>query len=283
MTITVLFYGNCQLFACLRTLNLPPTYKTILVECWNNDIDKKWFTDIICNCDIIITQPINDTYKDVDYLSTSYLIKHKSSLCKLIIMDSCYFNFYYFDLAYKTIQGELLREPIDYHYNKMIECYCEDKSANYYLNNFVNNVDYKTSDELASIAKNGLDELKRRRDDIKNKYPSVDYISTCDFIEQNYKNKLLFYSMNHPTNVLIQFICSEIVKILNISDTIDYNIDMLNTPKCMIYKCISKHVNFDLYHHKDCTKNTNTEEEITKLYYDSYALHENKIKLLYNK
>jgi hypothetical protein len=74
----ILFYGNCQLFAVLKTLNLSKKeYDVFHIECWNNDINKEYFTGIIKKSDIIITQVINDNYKDVEYLSTSYINYHK--------------------------------------------------------------------------------------------------------------------------------------------------------------------------------------------------------------
>ena len=119
--INVLFYGNCQTYAVLRTLNLNKNkYCVNHVECWTSNIDKQKFTEMIQTCDIIITQPINDNYRDVDYLSTSYIIANKSEKCKVFIFDSCYFDFYYFDLTYKTFNNEMLAIPGHYHYHKML-------------------------------------------------------------------------------------------------------------------------------------------------------------------
>jgi hypothetical protein len=270
--MNVLFYGNCQTFAILNTLNLNKTYNIFHVECWKNDIEKTSFTDIIKKSDIIITQPINDNYRDVDYLSTSYIINNKKPHCKLIIFDSCYFNFYYFDLSYKHFNNDILHKPIDYHYNTMIECYNNNKSVEYYINNFVNNVDLKTTDELETIAENSLQELENRYKDNKKKYSDehMYVIGTHEYIKNNYKNKLLFYSMNHPTKYVMQFICEQIINILNIENTINYNIDILDNPKCILYKCISKVVNFDLNNHTPLTLSINNNEKITQLYYNTY-------------
>jgi hypothetical protein len=76
--------------------------------------------------------------------------------------------------------------------------------------------------------------------------------------------------MNHPTKYLIQFICEQIIDILKIKNTINYNIDALDTPKCILYKCISKNVNFNIYENKPLLKNFNNVYNITKLYYDTY-------------
>ncbi len=169
--MNILFYGNCQLFAVLKTLQLDFTAYTIFhVECWNANLEKQIFTDIIKKCDIIITQPINDNYRNVDYLSTSYIIKNKSTKCKLIVFDSCYFNFYYFDLTYQMFNNDVLHKPIDYHYNKIIECYNTKKTVEYYINNFVDNLDLKSSDELNTIAEDSLKELQKRYNKNKEEY-----------------------------------------------------------------------------------------------------------------
>ena len=45
--MNILFYGNCQLYAVLKTLNLPHNYKTFNIGCWESDIVKDDFTNII--------------------------------------------------------------------------------------------------------------------------------------------------------------------------------------------------------------------------------------------
>lgn len=272
----ILLYGNCQLYAILKTLNLSNRYNIFHIECWKQDIDKQYFTDIINKCNIIITQPIQDKYRDVDYLSTSYIIKHKKSDCKLIIFDSCYFNFYYFDLTYKKFNNDILHKPIDYHYNKMIECYNNNNSIEYYISHFVNNLDLKTSEELETIAQNSLDELQNKNNNNKEKY-NAEYtylIGTYEYIKKNYKDKLLFYSMNHPTKYVIQFICEQIIDILQLQNHIDYNldynIDTLARTKCILYKCISKNVNFDINICNSLTGGVEGIDKITQLYYDTY-------------
>ena len=270
--MNILFYGNCQLFAILKTLNLSQNYNIFHIECWSQDIDQQYFTDIIKKCDVIITQSISNNYRNVEYLSTTYIIQYKNPNCKLILFDSCYFNFYYFDLTYKMFNNDVLHLPIDYHYNKMIECYNNGHSTEYYINNIVNNLDLKTSEELETIALDSLNELYNRYVNNKEKYKdnNIYIISTYEYIKQNYKEKLLFYSMNHPTKYVIQNICEEIIKYLQIENTINYDIDLLSNTKCILYKCISKNVNFDINNNNPLVLNNTDINKITELYYDTY-------------
>ena len=271
--MNILFYGNCQTWSVMRTLQLPHYFTVHHVECWRETIDQQEFTDIIKKCDIIVTQPIQDNYRDTTYLSTSYILQHKKSDCRVILFDSCYFNFYYFDLTYTTFNNEMLRKPIDYHYHGMMECYRTSKPISYYIDHYVNNVDLKTSEELEEIATNSLTELCNRFIVNKEKYESdtVHVISIHEYVKSNYKEKLLFYSMNHPTKYVIQFVCEEINRILHLENTINYDIDDLANPKCLIYQCISKNVHFDIHQQPVLTLNRTDVNQITQLYYDTYA------------
>jgi hypothetical protein len=270
--MNILFYGNCQLQSILQTLNLSREYNIFHVECWKEHIVEEYFTNIIKKSDIIITQSICDNYRNVKYLSTTYIIQHKNPNCKLILFDSCHFNFYYFDLTYKSFNNDILHVPIDYHYNNMIECYNNGYSTEYYIKNFVNNLDLKSSEELEKISENSLNELYNRYLNNKEKYKNnnIYIISTYEYIKQNYKEKLLFYSMNHPTKYVIQYICENIIKYLQIKNTINYDIDLLSNPKCILYKCISKNINFDINNHNALTLNNTDINKIAQLYYDTY-------------
>jgi hypothetical protein len=270
--MNILYYGNCQLYAILKTLNLPSKFNTTLVECWKEDIDQQYFTDLIVTSNIIITQPINDNYRKVDYLSTNYIKKHKRPDCKLILFDSCYFDFYYFDVTYTHFNNNILHKPIDYHYHGMMKCYKNNDSIEHYIHHYVNNLELKTSEELETLAENSLRELHNRFIDATKKYKDdmVYIISTHDYIKSNYKDKLLFYSMNHPSKYVIQFICESIIDILQIENTMNYELDLLENPKCILYQCISKCVNFDIHAHKPLTVNSTDIYKITELYYNTY-------------
>jgi len=271
--LNILFYGNCQLYACIKTLNLDNNYNIFHISCWNCEKNKQYFTDIIIKCDVIITQYIGDGYRDVEYLSTSYIIQHKTPNCKLIIFDSCYFNFYYFDLTTTIFKDDHLHKPCDYHYNNMMECYTDGKPIDDYINQFVNNLDLKSSEELETFANKSLDNMHDRHIQNERKYAdnNIYHISICEYIKQNYKDKLLFYSMNHPTKYVIQMICEKIVDILQIQNTINYDIDILNHTKCILYKCISKNVKFDINAHNALLLNHTDINKITQLYYDTYT------------
>ena len=275
MSINILFYGNCQCNAIRLVLNLPSKYNIFSIECFSTNIESDEFTNIVKKSNIIITQPIHDNYRNKDYLSTKYIINNKNNDCKIILFNPLYFNYYYFDLNYKKINNdEILKTPIDYHYNDMITSYKLNLPIEKYFEYYVDNMYYKNNDDLDKLAKESLNELDNRYQIMINEYvnnnSNIIPIYITDFIKNNYKEILLFYSMNHPSKYLFHFITHEIIKILNIENTIDYNIDPLNNPKCILYKCIQNSVNFDINEHQSVTLDKVGDYEITKLYFESY-------------
>ena len=141
--IHILFYGNCQINTIRQTLNLNPNkYEVCNIQCYN-DVDIQYFTDKIKSSDIIVTQSIKDNYLDNEFLSTTYIIRTCKPDCKVIILPSYYFKFYYFDISNRNIPDQS-----GYNYDAMIECYKQGRSVEYYLENYVNNPHFKSKEEL---------------------------------------------------------------------------------------------------------------------------------------
>jgi hypothetical protein len=254
--MNILFYGNCQTWAVKETLKLP---NSTVISCWDTTLTKEEFVSILGKSDVIITQPISDDYRNKDYLSTSFILKHTKA--KIILFDSCYFEFYYFDLTYHEINSVLLREPSDYHYKTILEKKMDSIDI-------ILDPTLKTKEELELLAENSLQEMNRRY--IENQKYNVHVISIHDFVKQNYKDKLLFYSMNHPSKYVIQYICEEIIKHLQWKNTINYEIDILNNPKCILYSCIQSAVHFDISKHQPLTSEKTTVPDIVSLYCETY-------------
>ena len=273
----ILFYGNCQINTICKTLNLNSNkYETHVIMCHesNSNLEQEvYFTNLLKIMDIIITQPISDNYLGKEYLSTSYMVRNCKPDCKVIILPSYHFNLYYFDCNYyRKLPG-----PSDYHYANMIECYKQGKSADYYLEHYVNNPDLKSKEELEKIADECITELDNRYNDSQ-KYKIINAnvitIPISKFIQENYKQTLLFHAINHPTKALFHHVCHEILNILQIENTIDYWSDFLSaTIRSIMYKCVEQVISFKqsvplidfpnyAYHHDV--------KGVTEFYYNGY-------------
>ena len=172
----ILFYGNCQTNAIMATLNLSRTkYITKQIECHTTDVDGPTFLKYIKVSDVIVTQPINDNYREKHYLSTSFIIENARPTTRIIIFDSCYFNFYHFD----SISKEIYPLQFHYHYKTIFHSIINNVSSKECFMRTVNNYDFKSSEELESIANQSLNELNKRYTESSNKYkaPNVHIIS----------------------------------------------------------------------------------------------------------
>jgi len=282
----VLFYGNCQICALQMILNLNINeYNIIVIECYNTNITKIELDNVLKNIDIVIMQTTVDNYRNKEYLSSNYLINNSNNTCKIIFFDNCYFNFYYFDTTIhpkfskdeNKENNDFLWEPSLNHYSSFLQCYNNDNSnsKDFYIKNYINNYFLKDENELNKIAEDGINELVKRKNNMlnyKNLFPikNIDCISIAEFIRENYKKQLLFYTYNHPCKIVLQFIANEILNILNIPNTIDYNIDPLNYEKCILYKCINRGVHFDTNNCKPLLNNECNIENIIDLYSNVY-------------
>jgi hypothetical protein len=272
----ILFYGNCQISGLHLILNLNPLeYYITVIECFSTNVTEIEMYNCIKQSDIIIMQSIHDNYRDKTYLSTKYILNQCKPTCNIIIFDNCYFDFYYFDTTIKPLNDSILWEPCLYHYTSLVECYKNNISADEYIEQYINNYYYKNKDQLEDLANASIIELRSRYDKMlqyKYEYPNynIHCISIADYIQQNYKDKLLFYSVNHPTKDVLQYICENIIQHLNISNSINYNLDPLNYIRCILFKCISSNVNFDINNHFPFLLNHTDINEIVSIYYNSY-------------
>jgi hypothetical protein len=267
--INVLFYGNCQVASCNTILNLDSNkYSQKIILCFSTDISKKEFHHYVINADIIITQSIKDNYREKDYLSTSYLFAHRKHSSKVIFFDSCYFDLYHFDCLTWHIS-----EPSAYHYQQLINYYKQNISPEEFLTNVVNSWDLKTTEELEQIVEKNLNELDRRNYDLWSSYgnmPNVFIISINEYIRFFYKEKLLFYTVNHPSKFILQYLCENILAFMNEKNTMNYHADPLNTEKNIIYKCVQKIVNFNIYDHQPLVKHMDNDHSVVKSYFETY-------------
>lgn len=265
----ILFYGNCNLHSMYFKLKLD---NSMYIACYSNEYTEDTFNKIIQSCDIIITQPINDNYKEKSYLSTTNIINTANKNCRIVILQSFRFDFYYIDLKYIPYENEYLNIPCSYHHDYMVECFKNNLDPNHYIHNYVYNDSLRTTIELEKIADESINELKKRFDESKIKYnfENVSFIHAYEFIKENYKKKLLFYSMNHPTKYLIEYSCEQILQTLQLHCEIDYTTDYLAGIKCIIYNCIQKVVDFNIKNHNPLINDKTDIYEITNLYYNAY-------------
>ena len=276
----VLCYGNCQLYAqaaFFRKCNVG--FDVTYEACQNTELEKWQFLDLIRESDIIVTQPIKDEYRKKNYLGTSFVLENAKPDCKIVIFPSLYFNFYNFDVTHYYGESQL-DIPSSYQYQKLISAYNSGQTVDEFLEQVVKNKNLLSADELESIATEGVDRLRTSEMDLhkyKAKRETIKLISVSNYVNDNYKERLLWWTPNHPTRHIQQELASKIFSQLNIPNVPDVNLDPLESMnKCMIYACVKNVVNFDLSTYQPYIRNPDndsgemTNRGLCKLYYKTY-------------
>lgn len=262
--------GNCQSDAVVQFLlcncNFNNKFKYITVKnihsMNNHDLD-----DLYCNIlpklDLIIIQPISENYKNNIRYSTKSILNNINPLCISILIPSLYFNLYHPFLTYiydSNSEGWKLGTPYDYHDKNIIKLYIDNKNNNSNIESIIdkykellNNPNiYNDMFFNKSLTKN-INNLKEREHRYINYcIESTHIINSSDFIFNNYKNNLLFYSINHPTKYLFRYISNSIFIILNIQlEEYPEHIDPLKSLIMPVYKCLQNQVHFNVDEYKD--------------------------------
>lgn len=267
---SILYIGNCQVNAIQHLLNLDSNlYDQNYICPYQTNISDIQKNQLITNSDIIITQPISDRF---GALSVNNIARIKKQNTKMIVFPSCYMRLYYFDSFYYYHKGIHLKIPHDYHYNKIIESFFNDYTIDKCINEYIYNPNLKTKEELIDLYNNDIEQIRIRTTNYcktNNDY-NIYIIDIINFIEKTFQEKLLFYSFNHPTSVLLEHIALLIKENLNLDTQWPKCTDVLADSKGILYSCIQNILNFDIKQFSPNIVNNKNIEDVIKFYYTSY-------------
>jgi len=252
--------GNCQSKALSTFLLSNNIFNNIYeyievkpIYLMNDNELNYFYTYTILELDLIIIQPINEDFNENIKYSTKTILNNTKKNCISILIPSLYFDFYHPYLCYLNRENGKIQDPIDYHDKTLIKLYLAYKESTNqeiiekYMNIFNNDIFINNSminDNLTLSLQN----IEKREYNFKDYIVNNTFcIYSYDFIKNNYKEKLLFYSINHPSKYLFSYLTDEILKYLNI-DIKDYpnDLDPFNTLIIPIYICLKKSLNFDI-------------------------------------
>ena len=236
------------------------------------------------NIDLLLIQPIRENYNNFKNFGTYNIISKTKPSCKIILLPSLHLSFYnpFSSYIFNKKTNNLLREPIDYHDINLINICKTYSSFDIILEKFketVNNKSIIDKTDLEKKANESINELKNRETEYPSFIPEncksrTSIINSSDFIINTYKQKLLFYSMNHPTKHLFHYICDSILTIIDIPlceytssiDPLIYN----NVP--ILYKALESCINFDISSIPIVLNGKAVSiEEFVKIYYNIYS------------
>ncbi len=171
----------------------------------------------VASCDIFITQPIKgENYKQlgIDTETLKSLMKKDSKLLKIPVP---YFIGYFPEQFYlhdekSTLIGECEGLAHPYHNRIIFYGYLKHLNAQEVLDILNSETNIKN---ITKIAEKSLEELKIRDENLD--------FGLYEFVKENYKNKRLFWTINHPTNCILEYMCNEILKKLSLDENFDIN------------------------------------------------------------
>lgn len=255
-TMKCVFYGNCQMKALADIFSkIQNRYTVIPINTVHKltlfELDQLY--QILPNIDLLVIQPISDRYKNNSRLSTTNILQAINLKCRVIMLPVCYFRFYYPSICcLSTLQKQYAE---CFHDVNLLQLYCQKLNHSEIIEKYqkiVDNPDFYTSENLLTIANQSLNELENRDNLMREKYTRVnDFIVVTNFIRQHFQQTLLFYTINHPTKILIQYIIDRLNQLLLIPLMI-INEDPFCNKHPILYQSIQSVVEFDIkqYHPK---------------------------------
>lgn len=165
----------------------------------------------VADAAVVIPQKVDDRYRDGIGLGTETLVS-MAGAATVVRWPSVYWAGYFPDLFYmRDADGRpVVDGPFDYHDRTILEAYASglDPAATCRL---LEDPD-QPSDAVAWAA-NATAEL-----DIRGQGCDV---QVTDFIDANFRNELLFYTMNHPANAMLGFVAQEVTNLLGVPGRVD--------------------------------------------------------------
>jgi hypothetical protein len=257
--------GNCQTESLTNFLfsnnNFKNIYEYIEVKpiyLMNENELNYFYTYTLIELDLIIIQPINEDFNGNIKYSTKTILNNTKNDCISILIPSLYFDFYHPYLCYLNGEHGKIQDPIDYHDKILIKLYLANKELSNeaiiekYMNIFNNEI-FINNSMCNDNLKLALDNIEDRENNFKDYIVNnTKCIYSYDFIKNNYQQKLLFYSVNHPSKYLLSYLSDEILKYLKIPFE-DYpnNLDPFNILIIPIYNCLKSVLNFNITQYND--------------------------------
>lgn len=209
-----LVYGNCQSMALKGLLKQNPQFNKHyeIVECpsvhllTQDDLPNQEL--ILSDVDLLIHQPVSDNYKGLYQLSTNYLKSKLKPKAKVISFPVAYFTGYNPEMVYlKTKNGQRIAQPFTYHDTNIMKFYLLGKSVNETIELIQSNDFYQSSYAHQNL-ENTLFNLEQRERDLD--------IKLSSFIRESYKVDKLFYTFNHPTSIILNYLANSIFQALEL-------------------------------------------------------------------
>jgi len=205
-------YGNCQANPLGNVLQTNAEF----AESWefvpfpkpSFELRKGDWEDVemlLSELDLFITQNVGESH---GIFSSSNLASHLKANAKVIRIPNAYFSGYMPEVVYFRAGEPYVTKFCDYHDANFLAFFMEDPvNAVQKTVKAATNRSHYSEEFVLDNAMTSISELKRREEECD--------VFVSDYIEKNWRNDILFYSINHPRTVVLSHMASQILKLLN--------------------------------------------------------------------
>lgn len=245
----VLLYGNCHMIAIEDYLmNNPYFCKNYIIKrfCITEELPNR---EELENCSILISQDVNEQNKLGVYSATE-LFGMASESCKKILIPNLYGCNLFFPQLYEGEEWKKHLSTDESETSKSYEAgvrrigiadenirrlWKEGKDI-FYITNVIKNEEVYTAENIIKNFKNQIEKLKKRE-------AKCD-IQISDYIENNYKEKKLFYEPGHPSGDVLYEMGRRICKLLHMELEENFlPLCRMDTLELFVYGCVCKALN----------------------------------------
>lgn len=266
--MNIAMVGNCQAQeltgALQKYLPLLNCYLRLFTPVFAIESSEvKQLHEFLRKTDILITQPINDNYRNSLGVGTNTLRSCMRSNSITIVVPNCHWEGYFPNYLYikdksgKTVRTIEYDSPSDYHDGFIFAAYDLGLNADYAAQ--ILGEKLPATDWVQKHLSFSFEELRKREENCN--------IKISDYIEKNYRHQRLFDTFNHPNKCVIDELANRIAEKINFAERHVYLkkiVDNLRSSKKIVRQIISDPK--VLLQGKSITKKSNTFIETVPIY-----------------
>ncbi|VXD24938.1 WcbI family polysaccharide biosynthesis putative acetyltransferase [Planktothrix paucivesiculata] len=283
------FYANCQQGILIKYLQESQEfinkYEIKMIGGLVHEFlqgEKKLDDNSLKEADLFIYQPVREEH---GFLSSESVKNRLKPDCFCISFPSLYFTGYhpqyYPNPKIKT--NHVYPFGMIYHGDRNIDKFLEQGYSQEELIKRICDENFYQEAELIDHVHSTLEELRNRENGLT--------IKVADFIESKYQYDYLFYTHNHPSDILGIYVVNQILSVLNMpsikTEIINAKNGVLDEQQLPIYPSVIKHLKLKFISPKDTYKNsvfctnTMTFQEYVEEYINFYQNIDNPSSAIY--
>lgn len=199
------------------------------------DQDMPAYEEEIRQADIIVSQPVGDTYRGEPRLSNTWMAENKKPSARIIRMVPLYFKAYHPAMGYNRPLDSFRMPYVDF---DLLGLYLDGKVGRE-ISDILFDPDFYSRTYLESVRDASIRELARREQKAQVE------IKVSDLIADHYRQKLLFFTFNHPARAMSVMVVRRALEVLGLTEAVpDVGPEYLHGT--VVGPCASVRANLDL-------------------------------------